>query len=265
MLTADHSRFCLNGKDYHPHITPDCMIYFDARAERDLKWEYCHVPGQKIWVDLDFGLEGQELEEASEFALQHFLNTYWDQIGEDVIGVSLYKGVVRGPLHDLSDQLHSLAASLPDEAVAFAMLDCSEIASLAELALYLSKEHFPHIELALKNAPIPMSPMTWEAGAVCGGFIGAATPDIQQPANIGVVFPLERCAQHLDIFDAFFSKLRKEGVAFRIVPELYLTEMWDGLDTLYYDEDSLSELGHRRLRGFEVTEGELKTIRGRGI
>ena len=263
MLTADHSRFCLNGNDFHPHIKNEQVIRFDARGSSDLSWDYCHEAGKKIWLDFDFG-EG-ELEEASEFALRHFVNTYWDEVADDVIGVSLYKGKITGAMHELAERLHRLAAILPDEAVPFAMLDCSEIKSLAELALYTSKEHFLHVSLALKNAPIPMSPMTWEAGPVTGGYIGDAEPLIEEPAKIGVVFPLERCAEHLDIFDAFFAKLKNEGISFRIVPELFLNEMWDGLDVLYYDEESLSELGHRRLRGFEVTDGELKTIRGRGI
>lgn len=45
---------------------------------------------------------------------------------------------------------------------------------------------------------------------------------------------------------------------FRLIPEQLLTHLWDGLDTLLIDPESITPLCARKLRGFEAAGGEVK-------
>ena len=49
---------------------------------------------------------------------------------------------------------------------------------------------------------------------------------------------------------------------YRIIPELRLNEMWQGLDELIVIEEAVSPLGRRQIQGFLAAGGK---IRSRGI
>jgi len=145
-------------------------------------------------------------------------------------------------LNILSDYLHHLSAIFPDEIEPYVLFDMDGVKNPWQAAQLISKERFTHLNVATKNAPVWLSYETWDQEGVRE----------QEHPTRGVVLPIDSC------FADF--PLPKVEEPYRMIPEYALTEMWDGVNTLYYMEEALSSLGRRKLQGFVAAQGELESI-----
>jgi hypothetical protein len=160
-----------------------------------------------------------------------------------------------------SDYLHRLSSFFPEELLPFCLLDVSSIKSSAELAFLLSKERFQHILLALKKSKIPLGYLNWEEGQCLGGWIGRGAPYFSSvfEVNIGVCLPLEEMLNEelLQELDFIFEELSNSQVPYRVIPEAYLNEQWDGIDDLIVLRKAISAQGLRKLKGFLAAGGRI--------
>ncbi|MBI3211206.1 MAG: hypothetical protein HYZ47_00760, partial [Simkania negevensis] len=208
---------------------------------------------------------------------QHLL---WDRQQKEDFEASLYynrlteeKGRLLFSLEILSAYLHRLAPHFPEEVFLFANFDASLIEQKSILAYLLSKEHFPHVYLGIKNAKAPLGILRWEGGATRGGFLGGrALKELEkEEVKVGVVLPLLSLVEEslLEKVEKIFTRLNEPKISYRVIEEPFLTENWDGLDTLLVFPEYLSSHGKRKLQGFIAAGGKVLTAkeidRGRGI
>lgn len=221
-----------------------------ARLEQDLNWQTPAMDEAVIW-QMDFGLETGEvpLDDEAAFrsyglALDHFAATLWKSHQQQTVGICLYAGrpdvawmVKDGPadIDAFAEYLHRLASFLPDEAAVFCRFDVGHLASPAQIAKLLSKERFAHLELRVEGTRLFSMPR----------------------AAVGVCLPLLEnfTAEAEGQLDALIADLQQKGTPFRIIPEAFLTEEWNELETLYVLESFLSPLGKRKLLGFRAAGG----------
>jgi hypothetical protein len=246
------------------------MIVLDATLASKLDWEFPEGP---LWIHFDFDLENVSLFDptplaAFEGALKHFFKTHYDNLADRIMGISLYKGSCHFSTHlefysdwltdnnqidsphnrsvhalnILSDYLHRLASLFPDEIEAHALFDMASENNPWHAAQLISKERFTHIALATRNTPVWLTYLSWDESGVYE----------RENPTLAVVLPVDSC----------FAKFPIPQITdtYRMIPEYALTEMWDGVDTLYYMEEALSSLGRRKLLGFEAAAGKTEKI-----
>ena len=162
-----------------------------------------------------------------------------------------------------SEYLHRLASFFPEGLLPFCLLDVSMVESSAELALLLSKERFQHLFLALKRSKIPLGYLNWEEGSCLGGWIGRGAPYFSSvlEVNVAVCLPMEERVDSvlIDQLDFVFEELIKAQISYRIIPEVYLNEQWDGIDELIVLGSAVSVQGLRKLKGFLAAGGRVVT------
>lgn len=160
-----------------------------------------------------------------------------------------------------SEYLQRLCSFLPDTTPVLCLIDASLLKGLSLAAYMFSKERFGHLILALKNAPLVLSPLTWDEGKAFGGFIGRGNPplaDCQEP-KIGVCLPAfeKMTSDGLGVLEDLLVKLLDKKSNFRIIQEGNLHESWDGIDDLIVISPLLSVQGLRKLRGFTAAGGRV--------
>lgn len=170
-------------------------------------------------------------------------------------------------LEILMEYLHRLGALLPDEIPQFALFQWGSDVSRAEMAYLLSKEHFPYIYPAVRNARVPYDGPVWEEGAAQNGYVGFRAPIAKSASpSLGLILPRLGSVDFEEI-EAALEGL--EGKSYRLIPESLITEMWHELDELAVFSDAMEREGKRMLQGFIAAGGEvvdaLEGIRGRGI
>jgi len=267
-------------------------ISLSARLHDSLKWQEEKTLTQELiergespFLEIDLGIALGEIDftdEAVFLSLQIALDQFLSQFQEELIktkGISLYRGTadfskvviwnedhqthfeewisslskisVRPPSSLVqehlfrvfcarltSEYLHRLASLLPDTIPVWMTLDVGNLPQDASLYHLLSKERFSHLHLDVRGSSIQM----------------------KEPISHGICFPADE-AYHPDIFEsltALMKRLQKEGIPFRIISEEYLTESWDGLDTIHVIKNSLTTRGDRKLAGFIAAGGEVK-------
>lgn len=291
MLTSDHSHFYLEGEPFTPMIFDGekkgdesifnvTLVKLDATLNAPLDWQIPEVEGFVIY-EMDFGLHEPSFSLSDPMPLSSFkvaLNHLVDHvISKKTLGVILYRGDAdfskcfdfkaeyEGPYDDpyqvgmfandfLSDYLHQLAAVLPDGVLPMALMDATYLTN-AETALFLSKERFTHINLAIKGNSAPLWGLSWENGASTSGYIGRSSFFEPAPdAKIGLLFPQDKkiSPELLRQIDWLL-----ENVPVRVIPEVMMPENWDGLDGLIAFQDGLTSFGERVLNGFEATGGRV--------
>ncbi|MCY3974618.1 MAG: hypothetical protein OXF02_03630 [Simkaniaceae bacterium] len=137
-----------------------------------------------------------------------------------------------------SETLHLLAALLPEELSLVAVFDGNDLLlrSPAWRATLLSKELFPYVR-----------------PRVVGSF------PVAERAKVGIVIPscLVCSEKSLALLDELFRRFASAEVPYRILPEVRLNEHWDGLDTIVFLSDFVSESGIRQARGFAAAGGRI--------
>lgn len=275
----DQLHFYLKGKPIYPRIkegggaaAEGVMIDLLARASDDLEWKPSLDQArmllqdqdslQVIWV-LDFGIETTFFSAAEDqmlfytfvLALETFCNIVWPEFKERTLGVVLYRGQGTQSVEEaevLGKLLHRLASFLPDSVAPLAILEhAQETLSLAQLAMMYSKRRFGPVGLMLKGGEWPF--FNWQWDSQLPGFIWC------DGANKGVCLPSDPMCDpfFLQELNLCLKALLQEGTAFRIVSEEFLTEEWNGLDTLIAFPSKISLSGQRKLQGFEATGGEI--------
>ncbi len=153
--------------------------------------------------------------------------------------------------------LQRLLSFLPDELLAFCLIDVSQATSMAATALMLSKEKFPYLLLALRGAKASFGHLSWEEGSCTGGWIGKGEVkerDIQ-PLQTALCLPKEEYlhGENIALLEEVFAKL--QDTAYRVIPEDMLTEAWNELTEIVVISSLLSPRGMRKIIGFCVAGG----------
>ncbi len=255
-------------------------VSLPCRWTDDLLWNPLleTIPEKKslVWaLDLGFSapyfsLEDEMLFHSLTLALKQFSQEVWSLYGQRSQGVLLYQGTLdfssrfswseaqeenwrqkkeTAPKTSEAHQkrlfcadafayyFQKLAHALPDEAPIFLHFDTQGCGSLAEVFQLSAKERFEPFLLSFSSQREEDSP--W---AVC--------LPLQEKCSEGILHQLNQ----------LFSKIKKP---FRIIEELFLTESWEGVDTIFVLSDSVTMQGKRKLRGFcsaggfVVVEGEI--------
>ncbi len=253
------------------------QITLAAYADDDLNWDKERALAQEseqiLWK-LELGLEAGALAlkdpalfQSRMLALDYFVRTLGEEFKKKTLGVVLYSG----PLHFLeravweeedeenfsafksdnsavatlddryarelfctqlfAEYMHRLASTLPDAFPAICEFHLPHMD--ARTFQLLSKARFEHLELRIK------------------GLNGN-----NRAANLGLLLPPDsHCdVQALELLD----NVLKDASELRVIPEILLTEQWDGLDKLLVVKHAVSSQGERKLRGFIAAGGEIE-------
>lgn len=231
-------------------------------------------------------------------ALHHFRDTLWREFKEYTIGLNIYRGpgdfsvgfdwdaqqmknfdlwVTENPTSSLEDfdlkklycrdaaseYLNLLAANVPDELPLFILVDISSIENPLEQAKLLSRELFDRIRLGIKGSRLPLDDFAWDNGSPRHGYISRRILQ-QNPASavVGICFPGTNCIEpgHYSGMQQAIEWLLKTKREFRIIPELFLTTEWDGLDYILFTPMGLGTQGKRKLQGFCAAGGIAVTL-----
>lgn len=279
-FTCDYIQFANKGIPFDPLNDENLtIISLDASLSSNLDWEDVKSRAEAskmiLW-DLDFDLASVSFYDATALAsflvaIKAFTETLFIPYQDRSFGVCLYQGPLFTSFkwnleHEeaylewkesyeafpnarelycteiFSEYLHRLAAALPEEALPIALFDSTE-ESESRLAQLLSREHFSYLYVGLKNQLLPLGPFSLDAGK----------------ARVGVTLPLHAyCSKEcFNLVDRCMDEMKKNQIPFRIVSEAYLTESWDGLDTLILFSDYLSPQGKRKAQGFSAAGGQL--------
>jgi hypothetical protein len=243
--------------------------------------------GKYLFWELDLGLDAFLFTPgdsasfyAFSLAVEEFSKQIWPLFQEHTFGLSLYRGpfppvqnfplthweslflewtVEQGgdyPLYCVQmwvEYLHRLLSFLPETVLPFALIDATQIVSMAKAAQFFSTARFEHLHLAIKGANIPFSGISWEE-----------VREAKSPCapTLGVLLPSDEClsAPVLESLQGLLCDLTSKKMPFRIIPEEKLTEQWDGLDELFAISQALSAQGKRKLLGFIAAGGKVLSL-----
>ena len=231
--------------------------------------------GEKIFWKFNLGLEQPffPLEDEMRFnalsvALSQFSKEVWPTFQLVTEGLCLYRGaaeisqifswtegqkkVFTEEWEGGSKELFCLEAfalyfqmlshRLPDEAKVFLLFDLAGFNKPSQVFGALSKERFEHFSLAVKGNRFSREGYVWEKDQIFFCPI---------ESTIGIVFPENSI--YYGEFDHHFRNLTGAKVVF----ERFLSEEWEGLDTLYVLQKGLTRQGERMLKGFSAAGGEI--------
>ncbi|MEX0962161.1 MAG: hypothetical protein WDZ28_04835 [Simkaniaceae bacterium] len=261
------------------------VITLDAGLSYDLKWVEEEELAQSlpgiVWK-FDFGINSLNFSLTDELtfrslslAIETFTQNLYPKFKDKTFGVILFEGDAdltenfrwneqlkeacknesprRFCLSALSEYLHQLSASFPDDIAVIAQFDATGINDPIESAHLFSKEIFPHIIPAVKGAQLPQFGLRWQTGKTLGGFIGRGPlVDVKiSESKCGFVLP-ERVDSTL-IQDTLQS-LHK---SYRLIDEAALAESWDELEEIIVIDELMTVLGKRKLKAFEAAGGKV--------
>lgn len=261
-FTADHTGIYLSGEPFYPDESNVAILSLSACLKDDLNWavqlEQAKNEKKFILWDIDLGLPHHVPRDSAAFlslslAIDEFSKNVWPRFKDKTLGVILYRGIIDPrAFHEfsegehteiLAEYLHRLVSFLPDDTLAFAMLDLTGIPQVKQV------EHifrFEHCHLILKGAKHNLK---WEEGRLSS---------IQaRPAPLAVYWPSNPDASILEQLGALLSHLNRGGTDYRIIPEEKLTEQWNELDTLIVPHQAVTAQGKRKLLGFNAAGGTI--------
>lgn len=241
------------------------IIQLDAALTSDLSWEISQEKNQTFW-HLDFGWEKTLLEPFNSahfngyllaleefvrrapfapkiilarndghfkklFASSELLETRCKESGlkEEIFFAELF-----------SEYLHRLISVLPEEVLPYILFDISSEQNFAAMVIQLCARRFEHFHFLFSDLEIP----------------------VQGSAFVGIALPQDDLYQ-AEMFAPVFSKLEKENISYKCIPEELLNEYWDGLEHLIVHPNLLSETGKRMLCGFEAAGGEVLSMKSK--
>lgn len=269
-------------------------IPLDGKLSSDLDWKkeeeaaerYIGL-GYKLFWKLDLGLFNTlkfPLSNPSQFlslvlSLEHFRDGLWKKFKEHTLGVSIYDGPadftsqlawdeqLQGNYLAWGQKLDSkfeaknsyfkslfardaaaeylilIGNRMPDAMPLFLDLTMQKDTSvLLELQL-LHRERFDRFHLICRNSRFPSF------------FVCQQTP-------VGVCLPSYQIVDpalynHLE---NAVNDLLLQKISFRLIPEAYLINEWDGLDDLIVNSAALSQQGIRKLHGFCAAGGRVLSL-----
>lgn len=228
-------------------------IPLDATLGSSLSWKRPLKPGPLLW-HLDLGLFDRlpfplgdvQQQLSCQLAIEHFTETLLQPLGEETLGVVLFKGSLAGPDFEAKvEELRLLASFFPEWVTLFLLFDYEQIESPSLLLQLTSKAHFPHMQLAVKSrleVARGLQALCWrgEELRVEGG----------EPLPLGLCLP--ESAAGWRTLEHFHS-----AEPYRVFPGELLTEGWEGLERLIVFEEGLSVQTRRKLQGFVASGGTL--------
>jgi hypothetical protein len=296
---SSHQGFFAEGKPISLKISQEEVIQLLAREHEDLNWEMekkraqeLVTQGKMLFWEMDFGLsEGMlSFKDPARFfsfslALEQFSKELWPLFKEQTLGFSLYRGrfdVTERVIWDAQTEehfleslqeeddpeikrrffsadlfaefLHRLASFLPVELPLFCFFDLVHITNPALQVCLFSPSRFEHFNLALKGSKLPFRGLVWEDNQAYSQMHASEK-------KVGVVIPQDAfCSSaNLSSLEKLLNTLQEKNVAYRLVPEAFMTVEWDGLEKLLVIPNAVSPQGQRMLKGFAVTGGVIST------
>lgn len=284
-------------KDVKTSLSTDhntVLLSINGQMNADLDWRSTESMAQgyvdkglKLLWRLDLGLFKPlryPLEHQTQFlslilSLEHFRDTLWKKFKEDTLGVCLYEGDAnmveqlhwnptlnenylawgRQVLKDAFraedrnqkcifardaavEYLSLLANRMPDEMQIFVFLDVAELNDLAIEAQLVHRERYERMHVIVKNSRLPTF-FPYKASEV-----GLALPHYSLVANYSY--------QGLG---TLLNKLVENDRSFRLIPETYLINEWDGLNYLLVIAETINVQARRKLQGFCAAGGTVVT------
>lgn len=260
-------------------------IHLPCSSQNDLNWSSClpslEEKGPFFWIadlSIDIPLEDELLFQSVKFALSHFSKTVFPTYEKKSLGFCLYQGSIdfnpyfcwtshqeesfslwAKEKKSFSEKqlkrlfyrdsyalyFQMLSHALPDELEAYLIFDHFSDATLAERLQLLSKERFEHFSLVAPSFK-GWNGLIWEKEKILPA----------SSAPIALCFPEEEVLDQklLERIDQLLETLPSD---IRVIPEPFLTEMWEGVDELFVLEKALSSRGKRKIAGFLATGGEV--------
>jgi hypothetical protein len=268
------------------------MIEIPCLSSDDLNWESLQFPESgPFWISFDLGLESPffPIDEEMRFqslglALERFSKEIWPRFEKRIEGAILYRGALDfSPFYAWTDKqlqnfevwkqnrpsmaekqlkrlfcadafvhyFQMLSHKLPDELPIHLMLDASGEGSLAEKHQLISRERFGHFCIAAKGLH-HFSGNLWKGDSIVSSM---------EKPPVAFCFPEEsKCSSELLFqIEKLFGQIETD---FRVIPEAFLTEEWDGVDLLHVLKETTTPQGERKLKGFLAAGGVIQMREG---
>lgn len=189
--------------------------------------------GEPLTFEIDLGLDtfsGREVEfKALSLALNHFVETLWEEFRPYIHEVILY----RGPLPDdekiFSAYIKGLKGILP--------------ASMTVAIDFKTAGQSPLVRVK-KSSP--------SLFPGCSIYLDGVKPEVDSEAWIGFLLPSDK--------EEPYKALLEKGHRIRLVEEAFLISEWQGLDYLVVDPEFLNNEAVRKLRGFNAAGGRVVSL-----
>ncbi len=248
-----------------------------------------------LFHQLSLPLNNQTQFNTLSLAIDHFKSTLWTDFASSSLGLCVYSGSldfssalkrdhdlfekckvwsleqVEAPNHAILewvsnsffrnvalDYLNLLAGSLPDHIPCYLCLNGSGLDALSHLLL-LNPEGYGRFNLILKNIDFSFRAWSWDSSEQCLGYLGFNDEKLSNKAqpDVGVCIPRWECIQKSvwDEIGQMVQSLILKQIDFRVIPEAYLVNYWDGLDFLMYSPSGLTYEGRRKVAGFCAAGG----------
>lgn len=241
----------------------------------DLNWSHLSIPeeGTILW-ELDLGLEQAviPLRSAPFFyalakGIELFSKELLSNYRERTVAVSLYRGDLafeericwdaEEAIQDkrlyaarlMADYLKRLLSFLPDDLLVVVLLKVTDKMAAGELMQLLSRASWEQLAVALCGSNLPVTSLVWDGEDRIFSRFG----DEELPA-LGLLLPddevwSEEAQQWIN------DAVKRLTGPFRIVPELLLTQDWEGLDQLMVHSSATTRQGARMVQGFVESGG----------
>lgn len=270
-------------------------ISLDGQVSSDLNWKAAEEAAQHyrdqgfmLFWNLDLGLFDRlksPISNQTQFlslmlSLEHLRDTLWKKFEDHTLGVCLYQGPTNFLGHLLWDDhmqnnylswgqqklgnnfeeshlslkslfsrdvaaeyLTMIANRMPDAMQLFMNVNIEPSISLTLEAQLLHRERYDRLHLNIRNGRLPTL-STYDQS-----MVGVCLPDYK------VIDP-----QSYEGLEPFLENLLNKKISFRIIPEAFLINEWDGLNTLVVMPSCLSTQGKRKLQGFEAAGGTVLAL-----
>ncbi len=247
-------RFLKEGEVFIPRFGVNVeRVVLDASEKSRLDWADPQGDSMILW-ELDFNLEWGALSDemrylSLEIACDHFVEKMWSRFESKTLGVALY----RGPFDpDKIEYVRSLAARLPEQALAFVYLETDLFKDPLSYFRALSGIHLGHLipivqSKWLRRFPYALPALSWQGEGSAFEAEQRVSKAICLPERGG-----EGALLHL------IEELKE--TPFRVIPELHLTLEWEGVETLYAAKTTLGLQTRRKLSGFEAAGGKVVIV-----
>lgn len=253
----------------------DHLVKVPMRPGDDLDWSHLSIPaeGTILW-ELDLGLEQAvtPLRSAPLFytlarGIELFSKELLPSYRQRTLAVVLYCGdlafeericweeeEIAGDkrlwaARLMADYLKRLLSFLPDDLLVVVLLKVTGEMAIGELMQLLSRASWEQLAVALSGSDLPVTPLVWDGE----DRIFSRWGNEELPA-LGLLLPDDEvwnreCQQWVS---GVVEKLKER---FRVVPELLLTQDWEGLDRLVVHPSAITRQGARMVQGFVESGG----------
>ncbi len=238
-------------------LTSSSIVFLDGKPSSALQWTDARkealkeiAKGQKIVWHLDLGLFDRlpkPLESSDQFmtlslALDHFKETLWSEFYRYSNGLLLYRGTsdFKGEIEtrdQYADFLQQLSVRVPEE-----------------IPLWIQ---------FLEHGKNPLLTLLAHDPSLYGRFQIDSDAEhlwgcdrIEKEALLMPSIEIKEEAKLLP----FLKFCTQRGSPIKKIPECFLINCWEGLDRLYFSDETLTTTGRRQLQGFIAAGGDAVSL-----